>query len=1122
MSKVFADAISDYGAQAKAKLSSAAIDGAPEDQLRNPLETLIGDLAEIGGLPPKAVTLIGETHLKHLKTRPDFAVSRHNALIGFIEVKAPGKGADPRKFQKGTHDAEQWNKLKSLPNLLYCDGSSFSLWRDGKLEGKIIQLDGDIETSGAKLKAPETLAALISSFLSWDPTPPKSAKGLAEVSARLCRLLRDEVVEQMEQGNKAFTDLAKDWRALLFPAADDAEFADGYAQAVTFGLLVARARDIKLSEGLETAAQELRKSNSLIGAALRILTDDAENQKALQTSLETLARVLDVVDWHVISKDKPEAWLYFYEDFLEVYDNVLRKRTGSYYTPPEVVGAMVNLVDEALHGPLFERPKGFASPDVWVADPAVGTGTFLLGVLRRIAVIVKEDQGEGAVRGAIEAAAKRIIGFELQFGPFAVAQLRLMAEMHALMTTPKNPMPELPDLRLYITDTLGNPFAEEQYLPQMMQPVAKSRQEANAIKRGQPITVVIGNPPYKEKAKGRGGWIEEGGKGFEPPMKRWEAPAVWGVGAHAKHLKNLYVYFWRWATWKVFGSGVAASTGQADKDEEGIVCFITVAGFLNGPGFEKMRDDLRRTCSEIWVIDCSPEGHQPEVATRIFQGVQQPVCIVLAARKRGKSSDVAAPVRYLALEKGRREAKFVELNKLSLHASDWIECSSGWREPFLPLATGMWPHFLALDELFAYDGSGVMPGRTWIIAPDKTSLAMRWDRLAAEKTLEKKQVLFHPHLRNGKPGDKHLHKAVAEGLAGHEMRLKAVVEDKGGVIDPVRYAFRSFDRQWIIPDARLINQSNPTLWKTHSVRQIYLTALERVAPKSGPAVTVSALVPDLDHYKGSFGGRVMPLWADNAATHSNIKSELLTLLAQAYGKPVTAEDVFAYIAAVMAHPAFTARFKDDLVQPGLRLPITADAEMFFNAVALGREAVWLHTYGERFADPKAGRPKSAPRLPKASAPTIPAGGAILGAPEPLPDTMTYDAAKQRLQVGMGYVDNVSPAIWDYEVSGKQIVWQWFSYRRRDRTKPIIGDKRPPSPLDSIQPDHWLPEYTDDLMDLLNVLGRLVALEPAQAAMLEQICDGALIEASAIHKVLEPEPADGAKFVKPKAKAKKKS
>ena len=77
------------------------------------------------------------------------------------------------------------------------------------------------------------------------------------------------------------------------------------------------------------------------------------------------------------ARSDPDAWLYFYEDFLEVYDNKLRKRTGSYYTPPEVVGAMVNLVDEALCGPLFERPAGLAAPEVVVADPAVGTGTFL-------------------------------------------------------------------------------------------------------------------------------------------------------------------------------------------------------------------------------------------------------------------------------------------------------------------------------------------------------------------------------------------------------------------------------------------------------------------------------------------------------------------------------------------------------------------------------------------------------------------------------------------------------------------------------------------------------------------------------------------------------------------------
>src|SRR5579859_5233120 len=213
---------------------------------------------------------------------------------------------------------------------------------------------------------------------------------------------------------------------------------------------------------------------------------------------------------------------------------------------------MVNLADEALRGPLFERASGFASTDVTVADPAVGTGTFPLGVLRRIADTVTKDQGAGAVRGAIEAAAKRVIGFELQFGPFAVAQLRIIAEMHSLMSASGKTTLVPPDPRLYITDTLGNPFVEEEQLGQTYEPIAKSRRDANKIKKEERITVVIGNPPYKDKAKGRGGWIEDGTEGRITPMQLWTPPKSWGVGHDTKHLKNLYVYFWRWATWKVF------------------------------------------------------------------------------------------------------------------------------------------------------------------------------------------------------------------------------------------------------------------------------------------------------------------------------------------------------------------------------------------------------------------------------------------------------------------------------------------------------------------------------------------------------------------------------------------
>ena len=902
-------AVAAFGAAVKAKLNNPAISGSPEDQLRGPLEALIAALAGAGGVAEGSLGLVGETALGHLQLRPDYAVTLSNALVGFIEVKAPGKGFDPRKFTE-PHDKAQWGKFRSLPNVLYTDGNGFSLWRNGELAGKPVAFDGDVETSGAKLTAPPALAALLADFLNWTPQPPPNARRLAEVSARLCRLLRDEVLEQMEGGNESLKHLNEDWKKLLFPNADKEQFADGYAQAVTFGLLMARAFDISLKDGVEQAALALKRSNSLIGVALGLLTEDEANREALKTSLGTMLRVLNEVNWHTITKDKPEAWLNFYEDFLEVYDNRLRKLTGSYYTPPEVVAAMTRLVDEALRGPLFERPLGLAAPDVTIADPAVGTGTFLLGVLDKIADIVRADQGDGAVPGAIAAAAKRIFGFELQFGPFAVAQLRVLAELRTLIEGKDPPKgqkpPPIPPPNLYITDTLGNPFVEEEHLPHVVEAVAKSRRDANKVKRGQPITVVIGNPPYKNKASGRGGWIESGGAKHKPPMALWTPAASMGAGPHTHHLKNLYVYFWRWATLKVFGSGWFAATGEPDTDRHGIICFITAAGFLNGPGFVKMREELRRDASEIWVIDCSPDGHQPDIPTRIFPGVQQQICIVLLARAPMKSRGKPARLKFIALPVGRKAEKLEALKTLNLASTLWRDGPSGWGDPFLATLASSWSGFPQLAGLFNWSGPGVTPHRTWPIAPDVQSLEKRWHALTSEIDFQRKELLFHPD------SDRDTQKIVKRSLGKYPLPDVIVAKDQGPLVLPKRYAWRSFDRQWIVPDHRLLSRARPELWSRESAEQIYVTAVERASPKHGPAISITDLIPDHDHFKGSFGGRVYPLWADAKAETPNIRPELLALLTQTYGAPVTPEDALAYIAAIMAHPAFTARFAADL------------------------------------------------------------------------------------------------------------------------------------------------------------------------------------------------------------------
>jgi hypothetical protein len=199
---------------------------------------------------------------------------------------------------------------------------------------------------------------------------------------------------------------------------------------------------------------------------------------------------------------------------------------------------------------------------------------------------------------------------------------------------------------------------------------------------------------------------------------------------------------------------------------------------------------------------------------------------------------------------------------------------------------------------------------------------------------------------------------------------------------------------------------------------------------------------------------------------------------------VTAAGVLAYIAGVVGHSAYTARFGDELKTPGVRVPLTADPAVWSEAARLGRTILWLHTYGERFADPADGRPKSAPRLPKDRRPQVTA--TIPDTEDGMPQDISYDSATQTLLVGHGRIQPVSEKIWEYEVSGMRIVRKWFDYRKKNPRG------RWSSPLDDINPQIWSPKFTSELLDLLNVLGLCIDLEPQQAALLDRICASSLI------------------------------
>ena len=785
--------------------------------------------------------------------RPDYAITVDGVLTGYVELKAPGKNIDPASFSKKSHEYRQWQRLRNLPNLLYTNGTEWRLYRYGEpvltsTGYDAVHVHGSFSGRGT-LSAPDALATFFLNFLRWVPAPIKSADQLVETLAPLAALLREEMLlglaaqektykaEQAKARKKGEEDevlppqlvgLRKDWRDTLAPSTSNEEFADSFAQTVVFSLVVALSEGHKLSlKTFSTIAVELRSKHGLLGNALSLLTDHLDEKSSLYNALAVIIRVMDAASWADISGGKSDVYLHLYEHFLKVYNPEQRKKTGSYYTPVEVVDQMVRLVDDALRTYLGKE-HGLASEGVSVIDPAMGTGTYPLSVMHKVAKT--ESLAPAARTRALNRLAKNLYGFELQSGPFSVAELRLNQTLKELGAE----VAEVPEdgLNLYVTDTLGDPYAKQKPLNgHTLRLLSQLSNKATRVKREVPIQVCIGNPPYKDKAEGMGGWVESGFRSPDVASPILDDFRAQGMGKYEYVLKNLYVYFWRWAFWKVFEDSFHALEGQPDSAQHaGVVCFITADGYLHGPGFAGMREYIRRSSSRGWIINVTPEGLRPPAKNAVF-AIETPVSIALFLREENTDEETPADIRYVALH-GKLEEKMQALAALNLDGAEFEPVRSGWGDKFAPEAGGDWDSYPELVDFYTKNFQGIKPNKTWVYAPAETVLQERWVELIEGNDLEVRTERFKEtpstSIFKGKkplPG-KDTFQGSRESL--NDQIAREVIPDAPNIV-PVGY--RSFDRQYILADSRLLERERPELWEHRVPGQIFIVEQHAHYPK---------------------------------------------------------------------------------------------------------------------------------------------------------------------------------------------------------------------------------------------------------------------------------------------------
>ena len=903
----------------------------------------------------------------------------------------------------------------------------------------------------------------------------QSAAALASRMAEVAKDLRDEVLDllDVETATGPMRSLLGVFQDRLMPHLPPRKFADVYAQTMVYGLLSARVTHPELFAG-NAPLLGIRFSNELLDSIYaRFREQTASEIDVDELGLGELAAELGKTDVEQIladfgSKDRRmDPVVYLYEEFLKQYDPRQRMDAGAFYTPLPVVRFMTKAVDHLLKrdfGLLLGvadggtwadvcRHLGIVLPDdtvpdrqfVSMIDPATGTGTYLMEWLRVARESYVAGHGEkGWPEHFGQVVAPAMHAFEYSVAPYAVAHLKLAVEGHSMGIEDFEPT-------ILLTDTLSHPplIDDTLFADESDDPIAVEAEKADTLKTRERFTVVIGNPPYSRgSAEGRGGIVVHGVPGIQPLLDAMTKPmSKAGQGGHIKNLYNDYVYFWRWATWRAtqeLGAG------------PGIVSFITASSYLSGKSMSGMRAHLRDVFDDFYVIDLGGEGRGANTEENVFD-ILTPVTIGIGVRRTGIRNSAlgrACAVHYVRVS-GTRTDKFDWLER-GFDEVEFIDIVGHHLDSLAPVAGGDYGDWPSIEDIMPWSKGGSQAKRTWPIGPSEAVLRARWDALltandrgkalyeASDLTIKSTPVGLHdtkplPSIASLKPKD------LPEALT--------------------RYGYRSFDRQWVVADPRVLTYPKRELWGMRSTRQTYLTTLTSTTLGHGPVLTATPYVPDLDHFRGSYGAKnVFPIWTDAGAKEANLAPTLLDTLTASLGEGIGPNELVQYLYGLGGTSAFSERFADELALTAgpVHLPITKDRALFDEVAALGKELLAWHTWGERYAE----APLS---LGTAAEVTT-----ITGRPE----AFGYDAKTQTLTVGTGKIAPVSPEVWDFEVSGLKPLQKWLGYRKAQRAG------RTSSPLDAITYDEWT--FTDELLLVINVLQHTVDLTPRAASLLARV------------------------------------
>ena len=781
----------------------------------------------------------------------------------------------------------------------------------------------------------------------------------------------------------------------------------------------------------------------------QVATPEALEPLELVPLMDAAGAALERVDQAAFFRafEDAHAVRYFYEPFLEFFDPELRRELGVWYTPPEIVTYMVERVDRLLQTELGVA-DGLADPNVWVLDPCCGTGSYIVAVLDRIRRTL-ESRGLGDLVGERlrEAATRRIVGFEIMTAPFVIAHWQVgEALRHA-----DAPLSGGERASIFLTNALiGWETDEERAEMPGFEVLTRERTAASAVKRDEPILVMIGNPPYNAYAGispvSEGGLVEPYKTGLQ---ERW--------GVKKFNLDDLFVRFFRIAERRI-----------AERTGRGIVCYIANYSWLSLPSFTIMRQSLLQNFDRIWIenmhgdrtiTEYGPDGRSSETVFAVdgfSPGIRQGVATALLVRT---GNGVATTCRFRNDFDASKASQRRQDLLASLESADFdqhyqlLVPTAENRYLLRPISIGAsysnWPAVSDLAKVAPLPGLLEKRGGS-LISMERESLEERMrGYLDPTRSFE---VAAH-----AVPG-------LAADWARYSpkgTRARVLREEGFKEANLLRYCFFAFDLRWAYVSGirPLWNEPRPQLLHILPDAGGFLAIRpQRIAePEGFPAYWTNCLGDDHALHKDAFFVPIMEnLSGAPRPNLSDMAAAFLRTLGLTADRDV-ARLLWHHVLAITYTPAYLAENAGGLGQGYPRVPLPSDRDLFTASAALGaRLAALLDpdtavpgvTSGDPHPELRAiGVPMTRPDATRNWRLTVNWGhrtdkgitmpGRGRTEPRPYAGTEAPTASRSSL-LGQATQDiflndatcwrNVPDSVWECRIGGYQVLKKWLSYR----------------------------------------------------------------------------------------------